>query len=47
MNGQSPIRVWMPNFETAGAGKRGEVEMTAAIALKSTRSAGVFRNIKV
>lgn len=47
MNGQSPIRVWMPNFETAGAVKRGEVEMTAAIALKSTRSAGVFRNIKV
>lgn len=45
--GQPLIRIWLPDFETAGAVKKGEVEMVAAVALKATRSAGVFRNIKV
>lgn len=36
-----------PDFTTAGTVKQGDVEMTAAIALKSTKAAGVFRNVKV
>jgi len=47
MAGQPPIRTWMPDFTTAGAVKRGEVEMVAAVALKATKAAGVFRDIKV
>lgn len=45
--GVAPVRVWLPDFSTAGAVKKGEVEMNAAIALKSSRAAGVFRKIKV
>ena len=45
--GQPPIQTWLPDFSTAGAVKKGEVEMVAAIALKATKAAGVFRNIKV
>lgn len=45
--GQAPVRTWLPDFKTAGAVKRGEVEMVAAVALKATKSAGVLRNIKV
>lgn len=41
------MNIWLPDFTKAGAVKRGEVEMVAAVALKKTRSAGVFRNIKV
>lgn len=41
------IKVWLPDFSTAGAVKKGEVEMNAAIALKASKAAGVFRNIKV
>ena len=47
MAGQPPIRTWLPDFSTAGAVKKGEVEMVAGCALKSTKSCGVFRNIKV
>ena len=47
MAGQSPVNVWLPNFTTAGAVKKGEVEMIAAIALKASKAAGVFRKIKV
>lgn len=47
MAGQPPVRTWMPDFTTAGAVKRGEVEMVAAVALKATKAAGVFRDIKV
>jgi hypothetical protein len=47
MAGQAPINTWLPDFTTSGAVKKGEVEMTAAIALKATKAAGVFRNIKV
>lgn len=47
MNGQPIIRTWLPDFSTAGAVKRGEVEMVAAVALKATKGAAVFRKIKV
>jgi hypothetical protein len=41
------MNIWLPDFTKAGAVKKGEVEMVAAVALKATKSAGVFRNIKV
>lgn len=47
MKDSSPVKVWLPDFNTAGAVKQGEIEMTTAIALKKTDSAGIFRNIKV
>lgn len=45
--GVVPVQVWLPDFSTAGAVKKGEVEMNAAIALKASKAAGVFRKIKV
>lgn len=47
MAGQAPVKIWLPDFSTAGAVKKGEVEMIAGCALKSTKAAGAFRNIKV
>lgn len=47
MAGQSPIRTWLPDFTTAGAVKKGEVEMVAAVALKDTKAAAVLRGVKV
>jgi hypothetical protein len=47
MAGQAPVKTWLPDFSTAGAVKKGEVEMVAGCALKSTKAAGVFRKIKV
>jgi hypothetical protein len=47
MAGQPPVKTWLPDFTTAGAVKKGEVEMVAGCALKSTKAAGVFRKIKV
>jgi hypothetical protein len=47
MAGQAPVKTWLPDFKTAGAVKKGEVEMVAAVALKATKAAGVFRKIKV
>ncbi|UUC40668.1 phage capsid protein [Clostridioides difficile] len=47
MSGVSPVQTWLPDFTTSGAVKTGEVEMSAAIALKASKAAGVFRNIKV
>jgi hypothetical protein len=41
------VKIWLPDFTTAGAVKKGEVEMVAGCALKSTKAAGVFRKIKV
>lgn len=42
------LRQWLPDFSTAGAVKTGEVELgPASIALKATKAAAVFRNIKV
>ena len=47
VSGQSPIRTWLPDFSTAGAVKKGEVEMVAAVALKSSKAAAVMRGLKV
>ena len=47
MAGQAPVKIWLPDFSTSGAVKTGEVEMVAGCALKSTKAAGAFRNIKV
>jgi hypothetical protein len=47
MAGQPPVKTWLPDFTTAGAVKKGEVEMVAGCALKSTKAAGAMRNIKV
>lgn len=47
MSGQSPIKTWMPDFATAGAVKKGEVEMVAAIALKASKAAGKLSNVKI
>lgn len=41
------IETNLPDFNTAGAVKDGDVEMVAAVALKKTRAAGVLRNFKV
>ncbi|MEV0438950.1 major capsid protein [Streptomyces spectabilis] len=42
------VRQWLPNFDTAGAVKTGEVELgPVAVVLKATKSAAVLRNIKV
>jgi hypothetical protein len=47
MSGVSPIQTWLPDYTTAGAVKTGEVEMIAALALKASKAAAVFRNLKV
>jgi hypothetical protein len=47
VTGNAVIRTYLPDFNSPGAVKKGEVEMVAAIALKNTRKAGVLRNIKV
>ena len=47
MAGQPLVNVWMPDFNTAGAVKKGEVEMVAGVAVKATKAAGAFRNLKV
>jgi hypothetical protein len=47
MAGRAPVKIWLPDFTTAGAVKKGEVEMVAGCALKTTKSCGVLRNIKV
>lgn len=44
--GQSPIKTWLPDFNTAGAVKKGEVEMVAAVALKATKAAARLKGIK-
>lgn len=47
MAGQPPVKTWLPDFSTAGAVKKGEVEMVAAIALKASKAAGKLTNIKI
>lgn len=39
--------IFLPNFEDAGAIKRGAVEMIAAVAVKASRSAAVLRGVKI
>lgn len=47
MGGQL-VETWLPDFSKAGAVKTGEVEMgPVSVALKATKAAAVFRNIKV
>lgn len=42
------VRTWLPDFTGAGAVKKGEVELgPVGVALKATKAASVFRNIKV
>lgn len=42
------VQTWLPDFSGAGAVKRGEVEMgPVGVALKATKAASVFRNVKV
>lgn len=42
------VQTWLPDFSKAGAVKTGEVEMgPVSVALKATKAAAVFRNIKV
>ena len=42
------VKTWLPDHNTAGAVKTGEVEMgPVAVALKRSKSAAVYRNIKV
>lgn len=47
MAGVAPVQSWLPDFAKAGAVKKGEVEMVAAVVLKATKAAGVMRKIKV
>jgi hypothetical protein len=47
MAGVAPVQSWLPDYSTAGAVKKGEVEMVAAVVLKATKAAGAFRKIKV
>lgn len=47
VKGNKFISQYLPDFNTPGAVKTGEVEMLAAIAMKSTRSAAVLRNLKI
>lgn len=48
MMGRPPVRVWLPDFSTAGAVKSGELEIgPLAVALKNTKSAAVLRSVKV
>lgn len=42
------IKTWLPDFSTAGAVKKGEVELgPVAVALKATKAAAVLRNVKI
>lgn len=46
--GGSIAQAWLPDFTVAGAVKRGEVELgPIGVALKATKAAAVWRNIKV
>ena len=47
LTGNSAIRQYLPDFNSTGAVKDGEVEMVAAAVLKNTQHAGVLRNIKI
>lgn len=45
--GDNLVNQWLPDFNSAGAVKTGEVEMVAAVALKATKAASVLRNVRV
>ena len=46
-DGSNLVKTYLPDFKTAGAVKKGEVEMVACMALKSTRAAGAFRRLLI
>ena len=46
-SGNKIIHTYLPDLDKPGAVKKGEVEMVAAIVLKDSTKAGVFRNIKI
>lgn len=46
-DGDTLIKHYYPDFKTAGAVKKGEVEFVGAVAIKATKSVGAIRNIKV
>ena len=45
--GDKLVSVYLPDLSSPGAIKKVEVEMVAAVVLKNSRKAGVFRKIKV
>lgn len=46
--GGNLVKTWLPDFTVAGAVKPGEVELgPVAVALKATKAAAVWRNLKV
>jgi hypothetical protein len=45
--GSPIVKNFLPDFSTPGAVKKGEVEFVGAVAVKTTRSVGVLRKIKV
>lgn len=48
MVGGQLVQTYLPDFTTPGAVKKGEVEMgPVAVALRATKAAAVFRNVKV
>lgn len=47
ITGNKAVNTYLPDFNTPGAVKKGEVEMVAAVALKNTKAAGVLRNVKI
>ena len=47
MAGQPPVKIWLPNFTSAGAVKKGEVELVAGVALKNTLKAAVLNGIGI
>ena len=47
LTGSKAIHQFMPDFNTPGAVKKGEVEMVACVALKNVKAAGVLRNVKI
>lgn len=47
LTGNRAVSQYLPDFNTPGAVKKGEVEMVACVALKNVKAAGVLRNIKI
>jgi hypothetical protein len=46
--GGAIAQAWLPDFSTAGAVKKGEVELgPVSVALRATKAAAVFRNIRI
>lgn len=47
LSGNAAISQHLPDFNTSGAVKEGDVEMVACVALKNIKAAGVLRNVKI